>query len=357
MRHAVIMAGGSGTRFWPLSRREFPKQFLTLSGERSLLQATFDRCRPDIDAEHFWVVTNAVQAATTRKQLPEVPASQILMEPCGRNTAPCIGLAAIHLVRTDPEAVMIVMPADHVIGPPAAFREAIDAAVRLTEADPQRLVLFGVRPGYPATGFGYIERGAELPGGAGAFEVASFREKPDVETAGRYLASGRFFWNCGIFVWRAATILQKLAEFEPTIHARLMTLAEHIGRDDWTDALAEEFPRLPSISIDYGVLERANSICLLEAPFAWDDVGSWEALSRLHDADGEGNTVVGVHCGVETRDCIVRSADNHLVATLGVEDLIVVHTPDATLVASRRDENALRDLVNKLEETGNERFL
>ncbi len=357
MRHAVIMAGGSGTRFWPQSRREFPKQFLTLQGDRSLIQSTFDRCRPEIGPEQFWVVTNSTQAAVTREQLPEIPDGQVLTEPCGRNTAPCIGLAAIHLVRQDPDAVMVIMPADHVIRPAEAFRSLVDRAVRLTETDPGRLVLFGVKPTYPATGFGYIERGSTLPGETDAYSVSSFREKPDAPTAEGYVAAGRFFWNCGIFVWRAATILEALAEHEPQVYDRLQALSGHIGSDEWPRILADEFPRMPSISIDYSVLERAANICLLEASFAWDDVGSWEALSRLHEPDADGNTIVGPHCGVDTNGCIVRSEGEHLVATLGVEDLIVVHTPDATLVASRKDENAIRELVKKLQESGHERYL
>lgn len=351
------MAGGSGTRFWPQSRQSLPKQFLQVMGDRSLIQNAFDRCRPDIEPHRFWVVTNDVQADITRRQLPEIPAAHVLVEPCGRNTAPCIGLAAIHLIQQDPDAVMIIMPADHVIGPPAAFRELVSRAVTLTEADPRRLVLFGVKPTYAATGFGYIERGDALTGEHDAFAVASFREKPDAETAEQYVDSGRFFWNCGIFVWRAATILEALAEHEPEIHVRLMTLSERIGQPDWEAALNDEFPRMPSISIDYAVLERADNICLLEAPFEWDDVGSWQALTRLYDQDAHGNTVIGSHCGVETSGCIIRTEGEHLVATLGVEDLIIVHTPDATLVASRRDENAVRDLVAKLKETGHERYL
>lgn len=357
MRHAVIMAGGSGTRFWPLSRQQTPKQFLTLTGKRSLLQATLDRCRPDIAAEQCWVVTNALQADATREQLPEVPREQVLVEPCGRNTAPCIGLAAIHVLRQDPEAVMLVMPADHVIAPPAAFRDALDRAVCLISRDPQRLVLFGVKPTYPAAGFGYIERGETLTGEHDAYSVNSFREKPDAPTAEHYILTGGFYWNCGIFVWRADTILDALAEFEPAIHTRLQTLAGYIGSDDWSRVLADEFPRMPSIAIDYSVLERSHNICLLEAPFEWDDVGSWHALSRLHEPDADGNTIVGSHCGLDTRGCIVRSDEEHLIATFGVENLIVVHTPDATLVASQQDENALKRLVEKLSESGYERYL
>ncbi len=334
-----------------------PKQFLTLSGDRSLIQSTFDRCQPDIAAEQFWVVTNAVQADTTRRQLPEIPTSHILEEPCGRNTAPCIGLAAIQLLAQDPEAVMVVMPADHVISPSDVFRYAIDDAVSLIEEDPSRLVLFGVRPSYPATGFGYIEQVASSKTETSGTQVASFREKPDAATAEQYVESKRFFWNCGIFVWRAVTILDRLKQFEPAIHARLQDLATKIGTDEWSSALADEFPRMKSISIDHGVLERTDNICLLEAPFAWDDVGSWHALERLHPQDEQGNTIIGLHSGIGTSGCIIRGERDHLVATLGVQDLIIVHTPDATFVASKHDENGIRKLVEQLRESGHDQFL
>ena len=351
------MAGGSGTRFWPQSRKEMPKQFLTVTGDRSLIQSTFDRCQPDIPAKRFWVVTNAVQAEATRLQLPEIPDSHILEEPCGRNTAPCIGLAAIQLLAEDPDAVMVVMPADHVISPSAEFRKAIGHATRLIEQDPSRLVLFGVRPSYPATGFGYIEQGEPLEGEGPGTHVASFREKPDAETAQQYVDSGRFFWNCGIFVWRADTILNCLKEHEPEIHACLQTLAPQVGTDQWPQTLADEFPQMKSISIDHSVLERAENICLLEAPFGWDDVGSWHALERLHPQDVHGNTIVGRHAGVDTTGCIIRGEPNHLIASLGVKDLIIVQTKDATYVASRHDEDGIRRLIEQLRESGHDQFL
>jgi mannose-1-phosphate guanylyltransferase len=359
MLHAVIMAGGSGTRFWPESRRETPKQFLKLAGSRTMIQATFDRCTPWIAAEHVWVVTNAVQAHETRRQLPEVPAANVLVEPCGRNTAPCIGLAAIHLLRVDPDAVMLVMPADHVIRPAEEFQRAVDEAMRLVERDGTRLVLFGVPPTYPATGFGYIERDQPLGDrhAAGAYRVASFREKPDRETARQYFDSGRFYWNCGIFVWRAQQILDCLARREPEIHERLLRLSRQIGTNDWDAALSAEFPQMKSISIDYAVLEREPGICVLEAPYEWDDVGSWHALRRLRGSDSAGNTVSGLHCGVDTRNCIIRTSDEHLVATLGLEDVIVVHTPRATLVARADDENAIKQLIERLQSEGHAQFL
>jgi mannose-1-phosphate guanylyltransferase len=357
MLHAVIMAGGSGTRFWPESRRETPKQFLKLAGPRTMIQATFDRCTPWIAPEHVWVVTNAVQAEATRRQLPEVPLGQVLVEPCGRNTAPCIGLAAIHLLHRDPEAVMLVMPADHVIRPADQFQRAVAEAEQLVRQDPQRLVLFGVRPSYPATGFGYIERAEPLAASQDVYRVASFREKPDRDTARQYLDSGRFYWNCGIFVWRAQQILDALARHEPEIHARLSRLAAQIGTREWDAALAAEFPAMKSISIDYAVLERESGICVFEAPYEWDDVGSWHALRRLLGGDAAGNTVSGPHCGVDTHNCIIRTTDDHLIATLGLDDVIVVHTPQATLVARADDENAIKELVSRLQDEGHEQFL
>ncbi|NOX55389.1 MAG: NTP transferase domain-containing protein [Planctomycetes bacterium] len=357
MLHAVIMAGGSGTRFWPQSRRSRPKQFLKLAGDRTMIQQTMARCAPAIPPERTWVVTNQAHSAETTRQLPELPPENMLLEPCGRNTAPCIGLAAIHLLERDRDATMLVMPADHVIEPDEVFRQAVMQAVELVEEDSQRLVLFGVPPTYPSTGFGYIERGDSLDGRSGAYRVRTFREKPDRDTALNYLKAGTFYWNCGIFVWKAQRILDALAEFEPGIHERLCRLQGCLGQSQWAESLRAEFPEMKSISIDYAVLERASNVCVVEAPFRWDDVGSWQALSRLLGTDEEGNTIAGLHCGVDTKGCIIRSGDGHLIGTLGIEDCIIVHTPDATLVARKDDENAIRQLVRLLEEKGYDQFL
>lgn len=356
MLHGVIMSGGSGTRFWPLSRTARPKQFLQFGGDRTLLQGTADRCEPLIPGERMWVVTNARQADETRRQLDRIPPEQVLVEPQGRNTAPCVGLAAVHLLRRDPEAVMVLMPADHAITPADSFRQGLAAAAGLVEADPQRLVLFGVRPTYAATGFGYIERGESLPP-PGAFHVASFREKPNHDTAEEYLQSGRYFWNCGIFVWRAQTILDRLSEFEPEMHAGLMRIAAAIGTARSEPVLADEFPQLKSTSIDYAVLERAEHVCVLQARFDWDDVGSWEALARLEGADPAGNTLIGPVCAVDVRGCVVRSQPGHLVAAIDVDDLLIVHTPDATLVARRGDEQAMRRIIQTLKDRGLDHLL
>jgi mannose-1-phosphate guanylyltransferase len=397
----VILAGGGGTRFWPESRRAHPKQFLNLSGERTLIQATLDRCGKFIPPIGQWIVTNRQYADETARQLPDVPLEQILLEPCGRNTAPCIGLVAMHLLAVDRDPIMLVLPADHVIATDEQFQSAVAAAEAIVQDEPQSLVLFGVKPTYPATGFGYIQcgepmelhseadsrkpaaqaRGAgpsilasasgsprvddsqELPplprgGGEGtkpmpnAYHVKSFREKPDRNTAAQYLTDGDYLWNCGIFVWRARAILDALYAFEPEISARLKSLQQSLRKPEWDAKLAAEFPQMKSISIDYAVLERSPDACVLEAPFTWDDVGSWQALARWRPQDEQGNTADGPFCGVATEDCIIRTTPEHLVATFGVKDLVIVHTPTATLVADRNDENALRRLTEELGKKG-----
>jgi mannose-1-phosphate guanylyltransferase len=358
MLHAVVMAGGSGTRFWPQSRAALPKQFLRLFGEETLLAATLSRVGDWIPPERSWVVTNKAHAAQTQRQLPALPSANILQEPCGRNTAPCIGLAALQIAARDPEGIMLVMPADHFVPDPAAFRKAVERAVSVVTDEPSALILFGVRPTYACTGFGYIERGEVLPGKSSqAWHVASFREKPDRARAEEFLAAGRFYWNSGIFVWKAATILQALERFEPSLAKSLKRLEPSVGTADWANALATEFPAMKGISIDYAVLERADNVCVLEAPFEWDDVGSWQALSRRRGSDPEGNTVEGPFCGVESTGCIISTTPDHIVATIGLSDCVIVHTPDATLVARKDDEEGIRKLVQLLRERGHEQFL
>lgn len=358
MLHAVIMAGGSGTRFWPESRRQLPKQFLRFSGDQTLIQEASGRCAPAIPPARTWVVTNASHAAETSRQLPEIPTSQILLEPCGRNTAPCIGLAAIQLLAADPDATMLVMPADHIIQPAAMFQQAVNQAAELVGRSPQTLVLFGVEPSYPATGFGYICRGERLPDTDWPmYRVRSFQEKPNELTAARYCATGEYYWNCGIFVWKAQTILDALQQHSPEIYEKLLLLTASLGTVAWNAAVETEFPKMPSISIDYAVLEKADDVCVLEAPFDWDDVGSWHALARLNPADSNSNTLDGTVCPVDSSGCIVRTTKEHLVAMIGVKDLIIVHTPTATLVADRRDEGAIKQLIAELERRNLQEYL
>jgi len=355
MLHGVIIAGGVGTRFWPLSRQNCPKQFLTVRGDSSLIQSAFNLVHPWIPATQMWVVTNRRFAALTREHLPQIDPFRILQEPCGRNTAPAIGLAALRLHVQDPEAVMLVMSADHLIAPAEAFRENVQLGLSLIQRDPRQLVLFGVPPSDPATGFGYIERGKSLQ--AGVFDVQAFHEKPDRSTADRYVREGRFFWNCGIFMWRASEILQLIQKYEPELGNALESLRPACREPDWQAELEHVFPEMKSISIDYAVLEHQPHLAVIEAKFNWDDVGSWEAIARMQPTDAQGNTVQGQHVGIQTTDCLIHSTNQHLIATIGLQDFLVVHTPDATLVARRGDEQGIRQLVSLLQQQGAERFL
>jgi len=363
--YLVIMAGGSGTRFWPESRRAKPKQFLTLAGQRSLLQQASDRARPWIPAERMRVVTNADHLSETQRQLPDLAREHILLEPCGRNTAPCIGLAAWQVWQQDPAALLLVTPADHLIRPENAFQATVERAARLIERSPQASVLFGIQPSYPATGYGYIERGPTMVNAQGeAWLVRTFREKPNEETARQFLETGNFYWNSGIFVWRAARILELLREFQSEIYSGLERLAARAKTAGWETAINEEFAKLPSISIDNGVLEPLaarqstdDSVVVIPASFEWDDVGSWQALPKVLGTDSHGNTITGATCQIDTRDCVIRSAGDHLVATIGLKDFVVVHTHDATLIAPKGDEAALRNLVALLKERGYDKFL
>jgi mannose-1-phosphate guanylyltransferase len=353
MLHAVVMAGGSGTRFWPASRQANPKQFLSLTGDQSLIQQAVRRCESLAPAERVWIVTGAAHAVETARQLPDVPSAHVLVEPCGRNTAPCIGLAAVAVLQEDPDAIMLVTPADHVISPNEEFIAAVQRAISTIERNPDQLCLFGIVPTEPATGYGYIEQGTPLGDAAErVFNVERFREKPDLETAEQFLAAGNFLWNSGIFVWRADTILKNLEEYQPELFERLSAIREHVGGATFGDALEVEFPNMPSISIDYAVLEHSKNVCVIEAPFAWDDVGSWSALPRLHPQDASGNTVVGKFVGQNTKNCTVFSSNDHLIATVGIENCVVVHTKNATLVAKMNDDAELKDLLQQIEAAG-----
>ena len=357
MLHAVIMAGGSGTRFWPESRESLPKQLAKLVGERSMIQATVDRLAGHVPPERILVVTNRRQAAAIAEQLPELPPESILAEPCKRDTAPCVGWAALRLLREDDDATMLVMPSDHVIRPTERFHDAVDVAVELVNEAHDRLVTFGIRPSYPAESFGYIERGQPLPirspsSEIRAYHVERFREKPKADVARQYIESGRFYWNAGIFIWKARAIADALREFQPELFSHLETIARAHATPDHDSVLDGEFAAIKPISIDYAVLERSKNVAVIEAPFDWDDVGSWQAIARLRGADGNGNTITGRHVGLRTTGTIVRADESHLIATLGASDLIIVHTPDATLVANRNDEESIRQLVKLLEERG-----
>ncbi len=353
MLHAVIMAGGAGTRFWPASRVATPKQLLDFTGGRTMIQATVDRLGDMAPAERVLVLTNQQLVEPICEQLQQLPPQSIVGEPCKRDTAPCIGLAALLVSHRDDDATMVVMPADHVIQPDSMFRAAVSHAAELVEKNPGRIVTFGINPDYPAETFGYIERGEQEPtpdDRPNTFHVKQFREKPDAETARQYLETGRFYWNGGIFVWKAKTILDALAKFEPEMFAHLNAIGNSVGTDDFQHVLEREFAAIHGKSIDFAVMERYDDVVVIEAPFQWDDVGNWPSLARLQGTDSKGNTISGRQLAIDTSNSIVRTDADHLIVTVGVSDLIIVHTPDATLVAHRDSEESIREVVRQLKE-------
>jgi mannose-1-phosphate guanylyltransferase len=358
MLHAIIMAGGSGTRFWPKSRRNRPKQLLRLFGDGTMLQQTVERIAPLVPADRISVITGADQAEAVRAQLPDLPAANVVAEPCPRDTAACVGLAAKLVARSDAEGTMIVMPADHVIEPGELFRKTARAAVAVIDADPTAFVTFGIKPTRPETGYGYIERG-ELLGtvdGIAVHRVAQFREKPNRDTAERFLAAGRFAWNSGIFVWRARAILDALAEHRPTLAAALDRVGAALGTAREAETIAREYPNMERVPIDKAVMEHARNVRVLEVAYNWNDVGDWRALTALIPPDAQGNTIQGDVLACDTRGSIVV-ADDGLIATLGVDNLVIVQSGGATLVARKEQLDRLKAIVEGLEQSGRGAYL
>lgn len=359
MLHAMIMAGGGGTRFWPRSRQKRPKQFLTLTGERSLLQQAFDRTEGQVSLERLWVITAGAHGPEVARQLPGLSPDRIVGEPCGRDTAACIALGAALIARQDPDAVMLAMPADHVIEPVQEFRRAARVAEQMAEEHPEALITFGIPPTFPSTGYGYIHRGPQTASrqGIGVYRVQAFREKPAADLAEQFLAAGDYYWNSGIFVWKTATILAALQKRQPPLHAAVQRIAAAWPTPERETVLRREYEALERLSIDYAVMEGASDVLAIQAPFRWDDVGSWLALERMHPQDAENNTVLAQHCGMKTRDCLIVGDPAHLIATVGVDNLLIVQDGDVTLVADRRDESSVKQLVELLKKKGLEKYL
>jgi mannose-1-phosphate guanylyltransferase len=359
MLHALIMAGGGGTRFWPRSRAARPKQFLALTGQHTLLQQACHRLTDLVPPENAWVLTSARHRTDAMKQAPNFTAHHVIGEPTGRDTAPCIGLGAALVAKNDPDAIMVVTPADHVIEPTSLFHKAVRSAEAAIAEHPDALVTFGIVPTFPAIGYGYIHRGAEVGrfGDIHVFHVERFREKPKLEMAEQLFAQGGHYWNSGIFVWRAATVLHELKKNKPALADGIARIADAWDTPKQDKVLHDVYPTLERISIDYAVMEPAKTALVLEAPFTWDDVGSWPALERMRKPDAAGNTIVATHISVNTSNCVIVGDEGKLIATVGVKDLIIVQDGDALLVADRRDEAALKLLVEKLGKEGLEKYL
>jgi mannose-1-phosphate guanylyltransferase len=327
---------------------------LRLYGDATMLQQTVARIAPLIPAERTHVITGDDQAAAVREQLPQLPPGHVVAEPCPRDTAACVGLAAEIVAKADPDGTMIVMPADHVIAPPEKFRATVRAALSVIDADPSVFVTFGIKPTRPETGYGYIERGEALPSieGIALHRVAMFREKPDRETAERFLAEGRFAWNSGIFVWRARAILDALKLHRPALAAALARIGRALRTPQEAETIAREYPEMERVPIDKAVMEKATNVRVLEVVYNWNDVGDWRALTELVPPDEGGNITQGSVVMADTSSSIIVSDDGGLIATLGVEDLVIVQSGGATLVARKDQLDKLKSLVESLERTG-----
>jgi mannose-1-phosphate guanylyltransferase len=349
MRYAVIMGGGSGLRLWPLSRVARPKQLLPLVDGRSLLQLSYDRVAGVLPAEQIYVCTAEADRDAVLECLPALRPENVLGEPVGRDTANAIGLAAAVLIERDPDAVIAFVTADHIIEPVAAFRTALDEAFALA-AEPGRLVTFGIVPTHPHTGLGYVEVGTHLAGGNAARQVVGFAEKPDETTASGYVESGRYLWNSGMFVWRADAVLGQLATHLPTAHADLVRIGRQWDGPERAVTLNTVYPTLPKISIDYAVMEPASrsagTVVVVPLDVSWLDVGSWPALAQTLPLDDNGSAVRATTVSLDSADNVLVSDDDaHLIAVVGVEGLVVVHTGDATLVCRRGAAEAVKGLA------------
>lgn len=352
---ALIMAGGKGERFWPRSRVNLPKQFLSLTDDgKTMIQLTVDRINPIVDFKDIYIATNSAYKELVKTQLPEIPEENILCEPVGRNTAPCIGLAAVHVYHKNDDAIMIVLPSDHLIKNNDIFKDTFINACEIAEQG-KNLVTVGVSPNYPETGYGYIKYNKNHINNNG-YAVEKFVEKPDLQKAKEYIEDGTYLWNSGMFVWKISTILDCFKKYMPLTYNGLMKIKSAIGTPDEDRVLKEIFPSLESESVDYGIMEKASEIYTLAGNFGWDDVGSWLAVSRIKTNDKNGNVVNGNVVAVNTRNCVIEGSDK-LIAAVGLRDMVIVDTPDATLVSTKENAGEIKQVLTELRKNGKTEYL
>lgn len=345
---AVIMAGGRGERFWPKSRNNRPKQFLSLTSDgETMIQKTVKRLSPLVSAEDIFIVTNAAYADLVNDQLPDVPRENILCEPCARNTAPCIAFAAAIIQKKYGDAMMLVLPSDHLIGYENIYIKTLQTAIKTAE-EGNNLVTIGITPAYPETGYGYINFGKEA---GDAYEVERFVEKPDLPTAKKYLASGKYLWNSGMFVWKASAIMYNMKQFMPEIHDGAVRIGDSYGTDSYDETLIKEFTAFTSESVDFGIMEKASDIYTIPGSFGWDDVGSWLAVERINETDDKKNYFDGDVIAVDSERTTVCGG-KRLVAAIGTRDIVIVDTDDVLLVCSKNNTQDVKKVIAQLKEHG-----
>ncbi len=349
------MAGGRGERFWPRSRKKLPKQFLSLTDDdRTMIQLTVDRILPLVDMEDIYIATNKDYKPLVREQLPGIPEENILCEPVGRNTAPCIGLGATHISKKYEDAVMMVLPSDSLIKDAGRYRELAGEACSIAD-DGSNLVTMGIRPSYPETGYGYIKFIKEEKRG-NAYKVDRFVEKPSADKAREYLDTGEYLWNAGMFVWKVSTILELFNRYLPDMKEGLDRIGGAIGTGAQDEILESVFPELESISVDYGIMEKAQSIYTIPGDFGWDDVGSWLAVERIKTSNEENNVVSGNVVTIDTKDCIIEGS-NKLIAAVGLKDTVIVDTDDAILICDKSSTADIKKVLASLRDSGHDEVL
>lgn len=343
---ALIMAGGRGERFWPRSRKKLPKQFLSLTGDgRTMIQLTVERILPLVDMEDIFIATNKDYKELVKKQLPKLPEENILCEPVGRNTAPCIGLGAIHIEKKYGESLMLVTPSDQLIKYNSMFVSTLKEACRIAE-EAENLVTIGITPDYPETGYGYIKFNPNQSKGQ-AFAVDRFVEKPTLEVAKEYLETEEYLWNSGMFVWKTSSILKNIENYMSDIYDGLMRIKESIGTEQQNQVLEKEFHAFRSESVDYGIMEKAEDIYTIPGTFGWDDVGSWLAVERIRKSNELGNVVNGNIITVNSKNCIIEGTQK-LIAAVGLEDLVIVDSEDALLVCEKKSTADIKKVLENL---------
>ena len=348
--HAIIMAGGSGTRLWPLSRGGSPKQALKLAGERTMFQNAVDRLLPLFSIDRIAIVTREEHRAILSAQMPDMPSNNFICEPEGRGTAPAIGLAAIHLRRKNPDAVMAVLTADHFIANAEQFRKTLTAAFQV--AAKGRLVTLGITPSSASTGFGYIKQ-ADLLEGTGnipVFRVEKFVEKPDAENASRMFESKDYCWNSGMFIWKVERILEEFKHLMPEFYEQLLKVEKAIGTSSYNSTINRIWPEVTKETIDYGIMEKSKDVAVIPVDIGWTDIGNWSSLYDLIPHDDCGNAVRGPHIGIDTNDTLVLGNGKRLIATIGLKDMVIVDTDDAVLICPKNREQEVRGIVKKLGE-------
>lgn len=355
--YAIIMAGGSGTRFWPRSRTDRPKQLLDITGsaEGGLLKKTIALIKPVIPIGRIKIVTTLAQADAVKRIVTEIADENIISEPFGKNTAPAIGISAIYVERDDPDAVMVVLPADHYIEDHERFRQTVMAGVhKASQGD--YIVTIGIPPRGPETGYGYIETGKLIDENSRIYSVKSFHEKPDINKAKGFIEQGTFFWNSGIFIAKASTMLREIAEYLPHNYKWLMEIRSSLGKDEELEVIREAYKEMEAISIDYGVIEKSKRVLMAEGNFGWDDVGSWPSAAQYWPVDNDNNACIGEIINLDSSKCIIHSPKKP-VALLGVEDLVIVEEDDVLLVCKKDRSQDVRKLVELLKSKGYDHIL